>query len=145
MRILFVVTMLVAGLSAAEKKVKMQDLPPAVQQAVKEQTKGGATLKGLAKEVEDGKTLYEAEMTVNGHGKDVSFDAAGTVVSVEEEVALDSIPAPAREAIQKAAGTGKIAKVESVTEKGTTFFEAQVKKGIKSSEVKVDAAGKTVK
>lgn len=141
MRILCVVAMLYAG---SEKKVKMQDLPPAVQQAVEEQSKG-ATLKGLAKEVEGGKTIYEAEMTVNGHGKDVSFDQAGKVVSVEEEVAFDSIPAPAREALQKAAGTGKITKVESVSEKGTNFFEAQVKKGTKTSEVKVDAAGKTVK
>jgi len=31
-------------------------------------------------------------MTVNGHGKDVLIDASGTVVEVEEEVALDKLP-----------------------------------------------------
>jgi hypothetical protein len=41
----------------SEKKIKMQDAPAAVQQAIKEQSKG-ATLRGLASEVENGKTLY---------------------------------------------------------------------------------------
>src|SRR5713226_5912294 len=96
---------------AAEKKVKMQDLPPAVRKTVQEESKG-ATLRGLGQEVENGKTLYEAELTVNGHNKDVSIDTDGKVVSVEEEVAIDSIPAAARDAIQKFAGKGKIGRVE---------------------------------
>jgi len=40
---------------ASEKKVAMRDVPAAVQQAIKEQSKG-ATLKGVATEVENGKT-----------------------------------------------------------------------------------------
>ena len=128
----------------SEKKVQMKDLPPAVQQAVKEQSQG-STLRGLAKEVEKGKTTYEAELTVNGHGKDVSFDATGKVVSVEEEVTLESLPEAARTAIQKAAGTGKVKKVESVTENGTSFYEAAITKGGKASELKVDAKGAVVK
>lgn len=59
---------LVAGSATAqgsEKKVTMRDLPPAVQPAVKEQI-SGATLHALAMETEDGKTLYEAELRVNG-------------------------------------------------------------------------------
>jgi hypothetical protein len=35
------------------------------------------------------------------------IDAAGTVVEVEDEVALDSIPAPAKAAIEKSAGGAK--------------------------------------
>jgi hypothetical protein len=45
----------------AEKKIRMKDLPAAVQQAVKAQS-AGATVKGFAKETENGKTSYEAEM-----------------------------------------------------------------------------------
>jgi uncharacterized membrane protein YkoI len=136
---------LIAALSAqAEKKIAMKDLPAAVQQAVKEQSKG-ATLKGLATEVENGKTVYEAEFKVNGHSKDISFDAQGQVVSVEEETPIQQIPAPAREAIQKAAAKGKVVMVETVTEGGKTFYEAQVKTGAKKSEVKVDATGQAIK
>ena len=82
--------LLIPALSA-DTKVKMADLPPAVQTAVKEQTKT-ATLVGLSKETENGKTTYEAETTVNGKSRDVSFDKTGAIVAVEQEVDLDSIP-----------------------------------------------------
>jgi uncharacterized membrane protein YkoI len=139
-------SLLIAGAVtlASEKKIAMKDVPPAVQQAIKEQS-GGATVRGLAKEVEKGQTLYEAELKVNGHSKDITFDDHGTIVSVEEEIALDQIPAAARTAIEKAAGTGKTSEVEKVTEGGKTFYEAQVNKGGKKFEVKVDASGVAVK
>ena len=133
-----------AATLASEKKIAMKDVPTAVQQAIKEQSTG-ATLRGLAKEVEKGKTLYEAELKVVGHSKDITFDEQGTIVSVEEEVALEGIPAAARTAIEKAAGTGKVSEVEKVTEGGKTFYEAHVNKGGKKSEVKVDASGVAVK
>jgi len=127
-----------------EKKVKLRDLPAAVQAAVKEQSKG-ATLVGLAQEEENGRTLYEAEMKVNGHGRDVLMDATGKVVSVEEEVALASIPAAAREALLKAVGKGKMLKVESVTADGVTVYEALIRAAGKTAEVKVDAKGGAAK
>ena len=138
---------LVAGLALAqdsEKKVRMQDLPAAVQQAVKEHSQG-ATVKGLAMEVEKGRKLYEAELLVNGKSRDITFDEKGKLVSAEEETSLDKIPAAARAAIEKGAGSGKITMVETVTEDGKTSYEAQVTTGRKKSEVKVDANGKTVK
>src|SRR5262249_24410375 len=127
-------------LAHSEKKIKLGDLPAAVQGAVKEQSKG-ATVKGYAKEVEGGKTFYEVELSGNGHSKDVSFDPTGKVTSVEEETPIDQLPAAAREAIQKAAGKSKISGIETVTENGNTFYEAHIGK----KEVKVDAAGKIVK
>jgi uncharacterized membrane protein YkoI len=127
-----------------EQKVTLEQLPAAVQAAVKEQSKG-ATVKGFAIENENGKKLYEAELTVNGHAKDISFDARGAIVSVEEETTLDKIPAPARAALEKAAGQGKIVIVEVVTEGGKTSYEAQINTGKKTSEVAVDASGRSVK
>jgi uncharacterized membrane protein YkoI len=130
-----------ASVQASEKKVKMEDLPAAVQKTVKEQSKGG-TNRGLSMEVEKGKTIYEAELTVNGHKKDISMDAAGTVVEVEEEVALESIPAAAKAAIQKGTGTGKVLLVESVTHGSTVVaYEAHVMKGAKKSEIRVKPDG----
>ena len=131
--------MLIPALSA-DTKVKMADLPVAVQAAVKEQTKT-ATLVGLVKEVENGKTTYEAETKVNGKGRDVSFDATGAIVAVEQEVDLDSIPAAAKAAIQKKVGTGKLKIVEAVTEGKNVSYEATIVKAGKSSEVGVNADG----
>jgi hypothetical protein len=128
---------------ASEKQVQMKDLPDlpdAVQKTFKEQTKT-AQLRGLAKEVEKGKTFCEAETTVNGKSRDILIDPAGAVVEVEEEVSLDSIPEAAQKTIRTRAGSGKILKVESVTEGLVVSYEAVIQKGIKKSEVAVNADG----
>ena len=142
----FLATLLVAAIamSAAEKKVQMKDLPPAVQRAVQEQS-AGATIKGFAQEIENGATTFEAEMIVNGHGKDVSFDPTGKVVGVEEEVALDRVPAQVKAAIERAAEGGKIKRVEKVTEGSTISFEAAYTKAGKSHEIAVKPDGSPVK
>jgi uncharacterized membrane protein YkoI len=132
--------LIVSSATGAEKKVAMKDLPPAVQKAVTEQSRG-AVIRGLTKEVENGKTEYEAELTVNRHGKDISFDSAGKIVSVEEEVTLESLSPAVRATIQKAVGTGTLEKVESVNEGGKSFYEASIRKAGKSSEIKVDVNG----
>jgi hypothetical protein len=118
----------------------MKELPAAVQRTVKEQSKG-ATIRGLSKEVEGGKTTYEVEMKVNGRGKDVTMDASGAVIEVEEEVALESIPGAARAAIEKAAGSGQITKVGKVSGGKETVYEAGLRRNGKRSEVKVSRDG----
>jgi hypothetical protein len=136
--------MLLCGVAlnaAAETKLKMADLPSAVQKAVQEQLKN-ATLVGLSKEVEKGKTLYEVETTAKGKTRDLMVDSAGVVVEVEEEVDMATLPAAAREAIQKKAAAGKVTKVESLTKGGTLVaYEAAVLTGRKKSEVAVTPAG----
>ncbi len=132
----------VVAASAQEKKIKKSDLPAAVQKTADEQSKG-ATVKGYNSEVEDGKTIYEVELTVNGHSRDVSISPAGEVVEVEEEVALESLPVEVRDGLQKKAGAGKITKVESLTKKGKLVaYEAQVRTNGKKSEVQVGPDGK---
>jgi hypothetical protein len=135
--------LLLAGFtSAQEKKIKRSDLPPAVEKTVAEQSKG-ATIRGFSTEQEKGQTLYEVEMTVSGHSKDVSMTADGTVVEVEEQVAMDSLPAEVKAGLQAKAGAGKILKVESLTKKGKLVaYEAQVETNGKKSEVQVGPDGK---
>ncbi len=135
----------VVAVADGEKKMQMKNLPPAVQATVKEQSKG-ATIRGLAKEVEKGKTLYELELKVNGHNKDMMIDASGKIISVEEQVALDTLPAPVKAEIVKQAGKGKIVIVESLTEGGTLIaYEAAIKTGGKSREIKISPDGKLMK
>ena len=129
---------------AAEKKIRLKDMPPAAQQSVQGLIKG-AELKGLSREEEKGKTVYEVETIKNGKTRDVVIDAAGAILEVEEGVAINEIPAPAKAAIEKAAVGGKVLKVESVTKNGVTNYEAAIKKNGKNSEIAVTAAGSIVK
>src|SRR5260370_29663206 len=131
---------LLTSVLMADTKIKMQDTPKAVQDAVKEQTKG-ATIVGVAKEVEKGKTMYEIETKVDGLSRDLLFDANGKLVSIEEETTLDKIPAAAKAAIEKKAGAGKITKVETVTQGSVVSYEAVVNKNGKNTEVAVNADG----
>lgn len=130
------------GISAQEKKIKREELPPAVEKTVAGQS-AGATIKGFSVEKEKGETFYEAEMIVNGHSKDVLMNASGEVVEVEEEVALDKLPVEVRAGLESKAGKGKIGKVESLTKKGKlVVYEAHVTTDGKKSEVQVGPDGK---
>ncbi len=134
--------LLAGSASAQEKKIKRSDLPPTVEKTVAAQSVG-ATIRGFSTQKEKGQTFYEAEMTVNGHSKDVLIAADGTVVEVEEQVALDSLSAEVKAGLQAKAGKGKILKVESVTKKGKLVaYEAQVDSNGKKSEVQVGPDGK---
>ena len=140
---LVAIGLLLAGTAfAQERKIKRSDLPPAVEKTVAAQSVG-ATIRGFSAEKEKGQTLYEAEMMVNGHSKDVLIAADGTVVEVEEHVALDSLSAEVKAGLQAKAGKGKILKVESLTKKGKLVaYEAEVKTDGKKSEVQVGPDGK---
>jgi hypothetical protein len=124
----------------AETPVKMKDLPPAVQKAVEEQTKG-SQIKGLSKEVEKGTTMYEVETMRNGKARDLLFDAMGALVSVEEPVSIEAIPGAAKAALMKLAAGGTVKSVETVTKGQTVTYEAVIAKGLKKSEVTVGADG----
>jgi hypothetical protein len=127
---------------AQEKKIQRADLPPAVEKTVVTQSQG-ATIKGFSQEKENGQTHYEAEMTVNGHSKDVTIDASGAVVEIEEQVALDSLPSIVKDGLQAKAGTGKILIVESLTKHDQLVaYEAVVQTDGKKEEIQVGPDGK---
>ena len=131
-----------SAVQAQEKKLKREDLPPAVEKTVAEQSKGAA-IQGFSTEMEDGKSLYEVELVVSGHGKDISMDKDGNIVEVEEEIPLESLSSPVKDGLTQAAGSGTISKVESITKNGKLVaYEAQVKTGTKRSEVQVGPDGK---
>ena len=130
--------------AAQEKKIQRADLPPAVEKTVAAQS-AGATIKGFSSEKEKGQTYYEAEMTVSGHSKDILIDANGGIAEIEEQVAVDSLPAAVKDGLQAKAGSGKILKVESLTKDDKLVaFEAVVQTAGKKKEIQVGPDGKSL-
>jgi len=130
---------------AQERKLKREQLPPAVEKTVAKESEG-AEIKGFATEVEHRQKLYEASLIVNGHSKDILIDKNGNIVEVEEEVSMDSLPGDVQAALKKAAGSGTIQVIESLTKNGNLVaYEAQVKHGKKRSEVQVGPNGEKLK
>ena len=133
---------LLSVVQAQEKKLKREELPPAVEKTVSEQSKG-ATIRGFSTEMDKGQSIYEAELIVSGHQKDISMDEHGNIVEVEEEVAIDSLPPAIKEGLRKSAGTRVIGKVESLAKNGKLVaYEAEVKEKAKHREIQVGPDGK---
>jgi len=146
----FFVAVLAIGLMysiavAQEKKIKREQLPLAVEKTVAQESQS-ATIKGFATEVEHRQRFYEVSLIVDGHGKDILMDKNGNIVEVEEEVSLNSLPSAVQEALRKAAGSGTIETVESLTKKGTLVaYEGHVKTGKRRSEIQVGPNGEKLR
>jgi hypothetical protein len=141
--LLLVVTCAMASQAATqERRLKRADLPPAVQKTADQESQG-ATVRGYSSEKNGDQLEYEVAMTVRGHHRDVTIASGGAVVEIEEQIALDSLPAPVRTGLLQLAGSGKIINVETLTKRGALVaYEAHVRTGARRSEIQVGPDGK---
>src|SRR5258708_30361080 len=103
-----------------EKKLKRSDLPAAVLKTVNQESQG-ATISGYSSETDNGQLVYEVEMRVRGRGRDVLIGADGSVLEIEQEVALDALPAAVKAGLLHPARSRAITKVESLTQPCVLF------------------------
>ena len=129
---------------AKEKKIDRAALPPAVEKTVQAQSQN-ATIKGFTTDVEDGKRVYEAEMMIDGHSKDIEIAPDGSLNEIEEQVTFDSLPANVQTAFTAKAKGAKIIKVESLRKQDKLVaYEAATLKGSKRGEIQVGPSGQTL-
>jgi hypothetical protein len=121
-------------------------LPAAVQKTAEEQSKD-AKVRGYSVEVEKGQKAYEVQLEVNNHTKDVLVDSQGNVLEVEEEQAIETLPADVKKGLEDGAGKGKIVKVESLTKHNQLVaYEAVIQQqGKKKKEIQVGPHGERLK
>jgi len=117
----------------AEKPLRRKDLPAAVEKTVARELER-ATLKALSSGPCEGSnkgTCYEVETLRGDKTRDLIVDAGGTVVEVEEEIALADVP----EAVKAAAAKlGKVLTAEKITRDGALSYELVIEKAGKKSE-----------
>ena len=131
---------------AAEHSVPCNTLPDAVQQHSKSLLEPGTTVKGCVKDVSGGKTTYEMELVTPQGSKDVTFNAAGDVLEIEQQVDPATLPAPVAAAFAQAATGGKLGKVESLTRQGQLIaYESTIEKGGKHRELAFHPDGTPMK
>ena len=129
----------------APPKLTIESLPEAVQKTVHTES-DGAVIRGISKEKENGKWVYEIETMVNDMSHDYIVGEDGTVLTSERQVKLESLPEAARATLSKAAGKSEIRIIESVTKAGKLeYYEAQVGSAKASKEIKVSPEGAIVK
>ena len=130
-----------ATAAAQDHKIMRADLPVAVEQTVQKET-AGAVIKGFATEVEKGKVTYEVLTILNGHTRDLSIAKNGTLLEIEEEVAMQTLPGSVQDALHKKLAGGVLTKVESLTKRGKLVaYEVSYTAAGKHREAQVGPAG----
>jgi Putative beta-lactamase-inhibitor-like, PepSY-like len=133
-------SVLAVAARADEEKISIEELPSAVKKAV--ETKfPEAKIRGAAKEVEDGKTTYEVELTVEGRAVDVALNAKGKILEIEKEIPADKLPGAVKKKLAAKYPGATIEKAEELTkgEDGPVRYEVLIK-----AEVVFNAKGKVV-
>ena len=132
------------GTDQPEKKLKRSEVPAPVLEAVTRKYPT-AKLRTFGEEVDEGKKIYEVELTT---GKDqVSIDVSPEVKILAEETAIApaALPAPIKAALQASKYKGwRIARAETVVhdEKPDTLeYEVVVQSRKEKFEVVLDRAG----
>ena len=119
----------------------IESMPAAVRKTFKEQLQG-ATILNTSKETENGAVKYVIETDIQGRSRNISIDNAGKVIQIEEQVALDTLPAAARSRIEQQAGKGKVLSIQMLTAGGNpAVYDATIEVAGKRSEIRVAADG----
>jgi len=125
---------------------------PAVVRAAFEEMYPKATIKGCSEEVEGGKTAYEIASIADEAGRDVIirldrdvlFYADGTLILVEQAIAVGDIPTPVDLAISTRHSGGVITFVEKVMRDATVLYEVRLQEQGRPVEILFDADGNEV-
>ena len=125
---------------AGEQRIHRSDLPAAVESTVAAQH--ADRVRGFSREVKNGQTLYEAELTVDGRRRDLLIDATGRIVEAEEEVLLADLPVAVQNGLRSAAGGGTLGRIESTARGGRIVaYEAEAVRNGRRFEVQVGPDG----
>jgi uncharacterized membrane protein YkoI len=142
---LIVATVSLSGFSAVaqEKKITAKDVPAAVITAFKN-SYPNATIRGYAREKEEGKVFYEIESREGVMSRDVLYHADGTVAEIEESMAATDLPADAQQAIKQKYPKAVIRLAEKTTAGDKITYEVSLRQGKKRMSMEFDASGKVI-
>ena len=115
-----------------EEEVTLEQVPAAVKATILKESAGGKITE-IEREMESGKTIYEAEFILNGDEIEIKIAPDGTLLGREveqegddeDDLTIDQVPEPARGALLKLAGRAKIVKAQREREHGVLVYEAE--------------------
>jgi uncharacterized membrane protein YkoI len=136
-------------------ELKLAECPAAVQKTLKREA-NGAKIDEVEKEAEDGKTIYEADVTIDGKKYDITVAEDGTLLekALEEdedaddgkkgeevEVKRSDCPVAVQKTLKREANGASIDAVGKETKDGKIIFEVDVKIDGKNYEIRVAEDG----
>jgi uncharacterized membrane protein YkoI len=138
------VSLLAVSVVAQEKKITARDVPAAVMSAFRT-AYPNATIRGYAREKENGKVFYEIESREGTTTRDVLFNPDGTVAQVEESVATSDLPAEVQQAFKEKYPKAVISRAEKTTAGDKVSYEIIARQGKRKVTLEVDSSGRVLK
>jgi uncharacterized membrane protein YkoI len=142
--IIMSVSLLAVSVVAQEKKITARDVPAAVMSAFRT-AYPNATIRGYAREKENGKVFYEIESREGTTTRDVLFNPDGTVAEVEESVAASDLPAEVQQAFKEKYPKAVISRAEKTTAGDKVSYEIVARQGKRKVTLEVDSSGRVLK
>lgn len=137
------VSLLAIAAVAQEKKITGKDVPAAVISAFKT-AYPNATIRGYAREKENGKVFYEIESREGTTTRDVLYNPDGTVAEIEESIAATGLPAEVQQAMKEKFPKAAITKAERTTAGDKVSYEIVARQGKKRVTIEFDSSGKVL-
>lgn len=137
------VSLLALSVVAQEKKITAKDVPAAVMSAFKS-AYPNATIRGYAREKENGKVFYEIESREGTTTRDVLYNPDGTVAEIEESIAGTDLPAEVQQAMKEKYPKAVVTKAEKTTAGDKVSYEIVARQGKKRVTIEFDSSGKVL-
>jgi uncharacterized membrane protein YkoI len=144
----FVMAAMVSQVDA--EKVPVDKVPKKVMAAVKDRFPG-AKIRSVEKEIEDGKVVYDVEVTQEGRKYEMDIAEDGTVIDIEKEVAAKDLSEAVRAAVEAKYPKAKLKEIMEVNkvkddkETPDHYEIIIVTAGNREMEITVSLDGKTIK
>lgn len=130
--------LLVTGVSVAQN-INPTDVPAPVKDAFsKEYAK--ATDVEWKKDMEN----YKVEFDLNRMENEVWYNASGTVVKKEQDIAEAELPQAVRDAVKSGYADYRLDDIEKVWQNNATSYQLELEKGNEDKHVTFDANGKVI-
>lgn len=132
--------------NANAKEVSKHQVPKAVLEAFEKAYPNAEEIE-FEKEMVEGKAVYEVEYKENGKEFEITYDADGVILQIEETLDVKALPEPIIQAISKAYPKATIEDAERVINPDGTVaaYEVEIKTEGKKLELELDANGKILK
>lgn len=131
--------------------LRLEDLPPRVQEAVKSAAKG-REIADIDRETQNGRTVYEVEFRERGTNSRIHVAEDGTPVREERRggslwsrfmgLQIEDVPAPVQETIRRVAGKREIADIDRKGTKGAPVYRVEIKDADTSQELRIAHDGR---
>lgn len=131
-------------------RLRLEDLPPRVQEAVKSAA-NGREIADIDRESANGRTVYEVEFRDTGPNARIHVAEDGTLIRGERRggtiwsrllgLQLEDVPPPVQETIRRVAGTREIADIDRKGTKAAPVYRVEIGAADSTQELRIDGGG----